>query len=559
MELEIRKAIETVLEKRDIKNIIFSVEHPADFAHGEYATNVALVCAKQMGKSPREIAEQFRVEIEGNIPHVAHIEIAGAGFINFHLSRDFFSEKIAGILAAPKDWGKNNTLNQEEIIFEYTSPNLFKPLHIGNLVGNIIGESISRLFEMGGARVYRVNYPSDIGLTVAKGVWGLQKTEGNADDINAIGEAYRIGNEAYENNPEAKLEIEIVNRALYAGNDEILMKLRATGIATSRAHFTEMCRMLGTTFDVEIFESEVSSVGVEMVRTYIGDVFEESDGAIIYRGEKHGLHTRVFINSQGLPTYEAKDLGNFVLKNQKYPKWTQYFVVTGGEQREYFKVLIMALKDVFQEARERVVEHVATGFLTLTTGKMSSRKGNVLTGESLLAEMEEGARVKAIESRADDVDELTEMVAVGGLKYQILRQSIGSNIVFDKARALSLEGDSGPYLQYTHARIFSIEAKAHAKSIVSTCNITPKTPYVIEKYLYQFPEIIAKAQRERAPHYVLTFLTELAGAFNTFYAHEKIVDVSDVYTPYKLALAEAVRITLKNGLWALGINVPEKM
>lgn len=559
MKGEIEKAITEVLQEMGIETSDFVVEHPADLSHGDYATNVAMVCAKKLGKSPREIAEQVMKALEGKIPHVDTISIAGPGFINFHLDRTFFAEKVAEVIANPEGWGRNSSLTGEEIIFEYTSPNLFKPLHVGNLVGNIVGESVSRLFEYGGAEVHRANYPSDIGLTVAKGVWGLQKTEGDPKDINQIGNAYRVGNDAYENDEEAKKEIESVNRALYAGDNETLNEIRAQGIYTSRTHLTELCRMLGTSFDMEIFESEVGVLGQDTVRAHIGDVFEESNGAIIYRGEKHGLHTRVFVNSQGLPTYEAKDLGNFLVKQKTYPTWRQYFVVTGNEQSEYFKVLIEALHDLFPDTKEKVLEHIATGFLTLTTGKMSSRKGNVLTGESIIEEVRGEAEKRAEESRAENMAELTEMVAVGALKYQILRQSVGSNIVFDKERALDLEGDSGPYLMYTHARIVSTEKKAEEVGIHSDIKKTPAEPYAVEKILYQFSEIVEKAQKERAPHHVVVFLTELASAFNTFYAHEKIADPTDEFAPYKLMLAKAVRTTLKNGLWVLGIKAPEKM
>lgn len=556
--MEIRKAIIHLLEERGITEVHFSVEHPADTVHGEYATNVAMVCAKTLKKNPREVASEFCTALEGKIPHISSIEIAGPGFINFHLTRDFFSEKIARVHFAPETWGTNESLKGEDIIFEYTSPNLFKPLHVGNLVGNIVGESLSRLFENGGAVVHRVNYPSDIGLTVAKGVWGLIHTKGSPDDINQIGEAYRAGNEAYESG-EGKEEIEAVNRALYRGDDESLNALRAQGIATSRARLVELCRLLGTQFDTEIFESEVGERGTQIVKAHIGDVFEESNGAVIFRGERHGLHTRVFLNSQGLPTYEAKDLGNFAKKLDVYPAWTQSYVVTGGEQREYFKVLVSALREVFPQTEGKVIAHIPTGFLTLTTGKMSSRKGNVLTGESLIAEVREEARHKAEESRADDVDVLTEIVAVGALKYQILRQSVGSDIVFDKSRALSLEGDSGPYLQYAHARITSILEKARAQSFAPSTAHAPENPYPLEKVLYRFPEVTLLAQTDHSPHHLVVYLTELATAFNSFYAQETIIDTNDEYAPFKLALTSAVRETLNRGLYLLGIIAPKYM
>ena len=503
MELVIREAIEVALKDFGIEEVNFGVEHPGDIAHGDYATNVAMVTAKKMGVSPREIAERFRAALEGKIPHVVSTQIAGPGFLNFTLSRDFFVEKITTINASPTTYGQNDVRKGEEIIFEYTSPNLFKPLHIGNLVGNIVGESISRLMEYGGATLHRVNYPSDIGPTVAKGVWGLIQTKGDVHDINAIGEAYRVGSAAYDDGT-GKEEIDAINRALYAGTDAALNALRAQGITTSRARLAELCEMLGTHFDAEFFESEVSDEGTRIVREKIGTVFEESEGAVIFRGERYGLHTRVFLNSHGLPTYEAKDMGNFAKKQSLYPQWTHSYIVTGGEQREYFKVLIAALKEVFPESKEKVIENIATGFLTLTTGKMSSRKGNVLTGEDLIAEVREEAYARAKESRAEHIEELTEQVAVGAIKYQILRQAVGGDIVFDKARALSLEGDSGPYLMYTHARLTSILEKAKDAGLIASIAHAPEVPYRVEKLIYQFEEVVRKAGQEKAPHFLVT-------------------------------------------------------
>ena len=236
MEETIRVAINEVLSDLGETDLDFSVEHPQALSHGDYATNAALVLAQRQKKDPTEVAKALCSKIEGKVKEVERIEIAGPGFINFFLSRNFFKEKIAEARGSGDNWGKNTSLENEEILFEYTSPNLFKPLHVGNLVGNIVGESISRLFEYGGAIVRRLNYPSDIGLTVAKGVWGLQKTGGDPSDINAIGEAYRAGNEAYENDETAKGEIEAVNRALYAGDNEELNGLQERGIETSKHH-----------------------------------------------------------------------------------------------------------------------------------------------------------------------------------------------------------------------------------------------------------------------------------------------------------------------------------
>jgi len=553
------EAVTQALVELGLPAVDFVIDHPADLDHGDYACNVAMVLAKQVGQVPKTVAEQLLAALADKIEYVDRLEIAGPGFINFYLGRDFFTSEINRANELKEGWGSNDSLAEEVVLVEYTSPNLFKPLHIGNLVGNIIGESLTRLFEFGGAEVKRLNYPSDIGLTVAKGVWGLKKISGDATDILVLGEAYRVGNEAYDNDEIAKEEIVSINQALYSRSDDYLNLLRDKGVLTSKIKLDKICAQLGTIFNAAIFESEAAPKGLSLVKENTGRVFEESDGAVVYSGEKVGLHTRVFINSKGLPTYEAKDLGNFQIKQTIFPDWTKSVIVTANEQNEYFKVLFAALREVFEIPLDKKLEHIGTGFLTLTTGKMSSRKGNVLTGESLLEEMEEEARVKAAETRTDNLDELTEQVAVAALKYQILRQASGTNIIFDKEQALSFEGDSGPYLQYTHARIVSVLKKAEAAGLVGSIKLAPEIPYEIERLIYQFPEVVAKALAERAPHKVVGFITELASAFNTFYAAEKIADPTDTYAPYKIAVAMAVKNTLKNGLWVLGIKAPEQM
>jgi arginyl-tRNA synthetase len=530
------------------------LEHTDDFSHGDYATSVALAYAKQTGKNPRALAEEI-VSALGTIEGVSKIEVAGPGFINFFLGPEVFAQKI--VETGNMKWGSNTALASETTMIEYTSPNLFKPLHIGNLVGNVLGESLSRLMEWSGAQVIRANYPSDIGLTVAKGVWGLIKTSGDPSLIQSLGDAYRVGNDGYDNDAEAKIEIESINKKLYEGTDNQLNKLRRQGIATSRAHLAALCATLGTRFDLEIFESQAAPVGLAIVQDHVADVFEKSDGAIVLTGEKSGIHTRVFVNSKGLPTYEAKDLGNFTLKQQAYPDVSRYYVVTGVEQQEYFKVVIAAIRMIFPEASKKIIEHIPTGFLTLTTGKMSSRKGNVLTGESLLADLEESARERATLSRADDKDALASQIAVAAIKYQILKQGSGKNIIFDREKALSMEGDSGPYLQYAHARTCAIVEKARGTGIIARTDASLEANEVM-RLVYRFPEVVAHATRELEPHIVTQYLITLASTFNSWYAQEHILDGTPSAS-HKVAIVDAVRSTLQNGLWLLGISAPNKM
>lgn len=559
MQDTIRIEIEKALKTLGWPEVSFVVDYPTDKNAGaDVFSNAALVLSKQVGQNPGEVAEQIMQTIDGQIELVDSVEVAGPGFLNFSLNREYFKTTLEGAMVAGEQWGRNESESGEQVIVEYTSPNLFKPLHVGNLVGNIIGESFTRLFELAGATVVRANYPSDIGLPVAKAVWGLQKTGNDPSKIEELGAAYRVGNEAYEAEGPEKDEIIAINQALYANSDEELSKLRQSGIATSNAQIHAICQKLGTHFDTEIFESEAAPVGSEIVKENIGKLFSESEGAIVYDGEKSGLHTRVFLNSKGLPTYEAKDVGHYKLKHDQYPNWTKSIIVTGGEQAEYFKVVYAAIKELFADASGKHLEHIPTGFLTLSTGKMSSRAGNVLTGESIIVDMEEAAKEKMSE-RSEGDDRLATRVAVAALKYEILRHGIGSNIVFNKEKALSFEGASGPYLQYTYARIQSVLVKAVEAGVQVDIKHPPVTAYMVEKMVEQFPQVIETALTDRAPQVLVTYLTELASEFNSFYAQEKIADASDEFAPYKAAVTQVVGQTLKQGLWALGIEAPERM
>lgn len=535
-----------------------NLEFPAELSHGDYATSVALALAKQAGENPRALAEKIVSKL-GEIEHVSKIEVAGPGFINFYLSPTYFSE----IVNKTNDlYGENSELKNKIVLIEYTSPNLFKPLHIGNLVGNILGESISRLFEKSGAKVERINYPSDIGLTVAKGVWGLKNKGLNPDSINDLGEAYILGNEAYENEGREKEEIISINKALYAESDAELNSLRDRGIATSKKHLDELCEKLGTQFDAVFFESESGVEGEKVISEHIGDVFEKSEGAVVYKGERDGLHTRVFLNSEGLPTYEAKEVGLFNLKRNKYPNFDRYITVTGGEQKDFFKVVFVAIKKIFpDETAGKDFKHLATGFLTLTTGKMSSRKGNVITGESLISEMEQKALQKMEErDLGERKEKIASKVAVAAIKYSILKQSTGKDIVFDPEQSLSFEGDSGPYLQYSYVRANSVLEKAETKNGSDMIyHITERSEEIsdLERLLPRFPTIVERSAREYEPHYTTTYLTELASEFNSWYAKEKIIGSPD--EAYKLKVVNAFAHTMKNGLWLLGIEAPERM
>ena len=302
---------------------------------------------------------------------------------------------------------------------------------------------------------------------------------------------------------------------------------------------------------------ETAQFGKRVVEEH-SEIFEKSDGAIVYKGdEDKGLHTRVFINSKGLPTYETKELGLARMKHDAYP-YDKSVVITGNEVNDYFRVLLDAMSKVYPDLAAKTV-HVSHGMMRLSSGKMSSRTGDVITGESLIEELKGKALARAKESRADDADILAEQIAVSAVKYQILRQASGKDIIFDRERALSLEGDSGPYLQYAHARAYAVVEKAKSQG-VTFLNSQGDTlePNDVSRLVTRFPEVALYAADELEPHLLVNYLISLAGAFNSWYAQVHILDGTKE-APHKVALTQAVRITLKNGLWLLSISAPEKM
>ena len=513
----------------------FNLVHPKEIKNGDFTLIVATEYANEFGE----------VLSKNLIPEVEKVEVA-CRFVNLFLSKEFFVESVNEINEKATDFGKTNLLEDQKIMVEYTDPNPFKEFHIGHLMPNVIGESLSRLFEASNAEVKRVNYQGDVGMHVAKAVWGkLQKPE------SSWGDAYVYGSQNYDDN---KTEVEKINKKIYEKSDQKINNLYEEGKKQSLDYFEMVYKKLGTKFDHYFFESEVGGFGKEIVLEFLKKgVFEKSDGAVVFHGEKYDpkLHTRVFINSQGLPVYEAKELGLSKIKYNAYP-YDLSVVVTGNEINEYFKVLLAAMGQIFPELAQKT-KHISHGMLRLPTGKMSSRTGNIITADSLIEQVKE-----KIKEKIDD-NSIAEIIAIGAIKYSILRQAIGGDIIFDFDKSISFEGDSGPYLQYTAVRAKSVLEKAKNYTTLKVSKVPFDTPIEVERLLYRFPEIGERASRECAPHHIVTYLIELASSFNSFYANNKIIDESDPASPYKLALTQAVAHALTNGLQLLGIKVPEKM
>ena len=552
----ITSEIKVALEKLGIQpdDIAVTLLPTADFSHGDYATNIALLCAKRVGAAPVDLARRI-VAVLGEIKEVAKIEVAGPGFINFTLDPRFVFEKLEAGRVSGEKWGGGDVLRGIEVMVEYAQPNPFKAFHIGHLMNITIGESLSRLKEFSGAKIVRVNYQGDVGVHIACAIWGMKKLDIHPESSNDFGRAYAEGATAYKENEIVKAEIDALNKKIYNRSDEEINKLYDTGRKESLAAFERIYKVLGTKFDHYFFESETAWKGKEIVLAH-PDTFPESDGAHVFKGEEYGLHTRVFLNSQGLPTYEAKELGLEKLKSELYPDSRYLYVVAANEITEYFKVLKKAMELVFPDIAVKL-RHIPYGMMRLTEGKMSSRTGNVITGESLIAELVDVAKERAQKSRASNPEQLSQGIAVAAIKFQVLKGSIAKDIIFNREQALSIEGDSGPYLQYTHARTHAIIEKAKDEGVKAKYDAVAEASELV-RLVYRFPEVVARAQEELEPHIVTNYLIAIASSFNTWYAQEQILDGTPM-AAHKVAITDIVRITLKNGLWLLGISAPEKV
>lgn len=543
------QAIAHVAKDIGCPDILFVVE-PTDLIHGDYATNIALVAGKFLKKNPREVAETIAETLKNNNePAIQDVTVAGPGFVNIHLSDTALEQG----LAEGGHVGWNDSLKGQKYIVEYTDPNPFKEFHIGHLMSNTIGETLSRLIEASGAETKRACYQGDVGMHVAMAIWGKHK-----DPSLPWGKAYTHGATAYtQGTNQEKLEIAGLNKTIYERSDAALNTLYDQGRAESLKYFETMYKKLGTKFDHYFFESESGPFGRELVEKHTGSVFEKSEGAIVYKGDENkGLHTRVFINKEGIPTYEAKELGLSKIKHDTY-HYDHSIVVTANEINDYFRVLLDAMSKIFPDLAEKT-EHIGHGIMKLPTGKMSSRTGDVITAESMIADVKTKVLEKMKDSDVPKRDIVAEEVAIGAIKYSILRQAPGKDIIFDLEQATSFEGDSGPYLQYTFARTCQLKRKAIEKGLApDPAHIQHGT---LSRVLVRFPDIALRAQKERAPQLVATYLIELAQEFNSYYGAHLVVDEHDPKTSAgRLALVDALGRTISSGLWMLGIKAPEMM
>ncbi len=531
-----------------------------DEQFGDFATNAALQLAKKLGKPPREVAEALTAKLKDH-PSLASAEVAGPGFINLRLRDEVLAQELSKV---DQNYGQNQIWAGQTVVAEYSDPSAFKVLHAAHLYTTVVGDAIAKLFEAAGAEVHRVNFGGDVGLHVAKTMWAIiKKLDGeNPEKLEEVAadrrpewmsERYVEGNTAHETNKAAKEEIVVLNKRLYQiietqDKDSPLAKIYWTTRTWSYDYFDQFYASIGSHFEKYYPESEVAELGQKTVEEQLKKgVFKKSDGAIIFEGEKYDLHTRVFVTSQGLPMYEAKDVGLIMQKWEDY-HFDRSIIITDKAQGEYMKVVLKAVEQFAPQLVQRTT-HLTHGQLKLKGGvKMSSRKGNIVKAVEVLESAQKASQ--------EINDQANNEVSLGAVKYSFLKQRLGGDIIYDPAESVSLEGNSGPYLQYAHARARSILTKA-VQDPRSKIQDLAEGERGLALKISEYPEVVAKATNDLMPHHISTYLYELAQNFNRFYEHNRVV--GDPREATRLKLVKAYVQVLKNGLGLLNIAAPEKI
>ena len=569
----LQNTVQKALKELGIEAKEVIIEHPADLANGDYSTNVALIYSKELKLKPIEFAKRIKDILDvQKIEYIDKIEVAGAGFINFYLSKDFFEENIKEILKQKEKFGSSDLGKKRKVIVEYSSPNIAKPFTIGHLRSTIIGDSVANTLEFLGYKVIRDNHLGDWGTQFGKQIvaikhWSsidvIKKSENQMKAL--VGLYVKFHREA-EKDPTLDDEAREWFLKLEKGDKEA-REIYDMTVEASMKYFNMIYERLGikpfdTLYGEAFYEPMLKSVLEDIEKSGIA---KESEGAKLIFFENEKYPPLMIQKKDGATLYATRDLATDKYRSQKYGKDTLVINETGTEQSLYFKQ-IFEIDEMLGYFDKKNRVHIGHGFIRSKDGKMSTRKGNVIWLEEVL---DEGImRAKVIN------EDTADMVGIGAIKFNDLKREASQNIIFDWDEIVNLKGDSGPYLQYSCVRAKSILQKSsfHMKEFLSalpslrglrhgTKILSYGTMYTapLERLLYRFPEVVSRAGKEYASHFIAQYLLELASAFNNYYAQNKIVDENDPTSVHKVALTHAFSIVIANGLNLLGIKVPDRM
>ncbi len=548
-----REIVKAALRKVVGDKVDFSVEHPADESHGDYATNVALTLAKAQKANPREIAEKIKKDLEsdaGLMEMVGNIEIAGVGFINFRLRDDYLVNSLEKSRDLGDKCGDADFMVGKNVLVDYSSPNIAKRFSVGHLRSTIIGQAILNLYKHSGAKVISDNHLGDWGTQFGMIIAAVE--EKNLDvstmAVADLENLYVDFNKRIVETPELRDRAREAFARLEQGEEkarDIWQKAKDV----SMKEFYKIYEKLGVPkFDHEYGESAYEQLMPSIIEEVKNKgIARQSEGAWIveFKDEngKEYMPPAMLTKSNGTTTYFTRDLAT-VKKRITDPELKSglYVYEVGAEQTLYFKQVFAAVELLGWAKKEQFV-HVAHGLMTLPEGKMSTRKGNTIKLEDLLE--------KASEAASD------ERIAVGAVKYNELKRAPGMDYVFKWDEALSMEGNSGPYLQYVYVRCKGVLEKVGEKFGMTESLNEDERKLAIGLLKFGEGEVVEGAARNFAPQQICAYLFDLAQRFNGFYDRNRVGGSEN--EGFRLLLTVVTGQVIKNGLSLLGIEVVEKM
>ncbi|MFT6814521.1 MAG: arginyl-tRNA synthetase [Sphingobacteriales bacterium] len=510
------------------------------------------------------------------------------GFLNFTISDtnciDFLNE-----IATDVSFGFNNA-NNKRIMVEYSSPNTNKPLHLGHIRNILLGYSVSKVLESAGNQVIKANLINDRGIHICKSMvawqqFGKNETpeSSNKKGDKLVGDYYVKFDQVYKTQvakliekgkteKEAKEEAKILNDARsllqkWEDNDSSTRKLWETMNNWVYEGFKHTYKSLGVEFDAYYYESNTYLLGKECIQKGLNDgaFFKKEDGSIWVDLTDEGLDEKLLLRADGTSVYITQDIGTAILKFEEH-KLDESIYVVGNEQDYHFKVLFLILKKLGYNWFEGC-SHLSYGMVDLPSGKMKSREGTVVDADDLIADMVETAKQKTEElGRITELDEsekseLFHTLAMGALKFFLLKVDPKKRILFNPEESIDFQGHTGPFVQYTYARIQALKRKAgHDFDHVYEISKLEEEEKALILHMSRFPAIVQEAANERSPAVIANYTYDLAKSFNRFYQYHAVVDENNAaLSSFRIELVDQCGEIIRKGLSLLGINVPDRM
>lgn len=568
---EIAKLIAQKVEGLALSEIEDMIEVPQDAKMGDYAFP-CFKLAKVLRKAPPLIAKGI-AEGLADAPLFEKVEQVNA-YVNMFISKEeFVKDTLAEVLAKGDDFGKTDIGAGKKVIVEYSSPNIAKPFHIGHIRSTVIGNSIYKIYDALGYDVVRINHLGDYGTQFGKMIcayrhWG-NKEDVIKEPIKTLLSYYTKFHVEVENHPELDDEArEIFTRLEHGEKEEV--ELWQWFRDESLKEFTGVYDMLGISFDSYAGESFYSDKMPRFVQELKDKgLLVESQGAQIVDLEPYGLGAALVTKSDGSTLYITRDIAAAVYRKETYDFYKNIYVVA-SQQNLHFQQWIQIVELLgYEWARDCV--HIPFGLVSLEDGTMSTREGRVVFLEDVLNKAVDKTKEIIKEKNADaseeEIDEIAKAVGIGAVIFQELSNNRIKDYTFKWDKVLNFDGETGPYVQYTHARCASVLRKAGeaiVKKAAALDNVDCKylcseSAYELAKLLYKFPEVVADAGDKYEPSIMTRHIVDMAQGFNRFYHDEHILTDNEDEKIAKVALVIAAKDAIKNGLALLGMKAPERM